>query len=49
MEKNQDADVEDLKSYKKALEDIVQPIISKLYKDGAGAGAGGEEEERDEL
>jgi len=53
LEKNQDADVEDFKSHKKALEEIVQPIISKLYKDGApptdGAGAGGEEEEKDEL
>ena len=32
LEANQEADIEDLKQHKKELEDIVQPIMSKLYK-----------------
>lgn len=48
LEKNHDADVEEFKTQKKQLEEIVQPIVGKLYQ-----GAGGEqpptEEERDEL
>jgi heat shock protein 5 len=52
LEKNHDADTEDFKQHKKDLEEVVHPIISKLYPGGAGgAGAGGEadDSERDEL
>ncbi|KAI2808522.1 Endoplasmic reticulum chaperone BiP, partial [Blomia tropicalis] len=42
LDSNQDADVEELKSKKKQLEEKVQPIITKLYA-GAGGGAGGED------
>lgn len=52
MESNADADVEDLKAQKKELEEVVQPIMSKLYQ-GAGGGAppSGDEgtDEKDEL
>lgn len=50
LEKNHDADVEEFKTQKKQLEDVVQPIVGKLYQ-----GAGGEqppmedEDSRDEL
>ncbi|PIC18602.1 hypothetical protein B9Z55_024438 [Caenorhabditis nigoni] len=49
---NADASAEELKEQKKELESKVQPIVSKLYKDG---GAGGEEapeegsDDKDEL
>ena len=52
LDSNPDADVEELKSQKKQLEDAVQPIIAKLY---AGAGPAGQEppadtsSEKDEL
>ena len=60
LEANQDAEAEDYKTQKKELEEIVQPIMSKLYQGaggappegGEGAGAGAEEpkpEEKDEL
>jgi molecular chaperone DnaK (HSP70) len=56
LEKNREASVEELKEQKKELEDIVQPIVGKLYQ-GAGGGAppppGSESEQpdadRDEL
>jgi heat shock protein 5 len=41
LDNNQDADLETLKEHKKELEDIVQPIVSKLYQ-GTG-------KEKDEL
>ena len=45
---NQDASAEDLKAQKKEMEDIVQPIIAKLYQGQGGAPPpGGEEEEED--
>ena len=41
-----DASAEDLKAQKKEMEDIVQPIIAKLYQGQGGAPpAGGEEDE----
>ena len=53
LEQNQDADIEDFRTQKKQLEDVVQPIVGKLYQEG---GAGGEqapheddEDARDEL
>lgn len=51
LEKNQDADVEDFKEHKKQLEEVVQPIVSKLYEGAGGPPPtdGGDSEERDEL
>nr|KAG5712456.1 hypothetical protein BaRGS_011430 [Batillaria attramentaria] len=54
LESHQDADTEEYKEKKKEVEEIVQPIISKLYEGAGGApppGGEGEEEdtERDEL
>merc|ERR1712023_505291 len=46
LEENQEADPEDYKEQKKAVEDVVTPIISQLYQ-GEG-GAGGDEDEDDE-
>ncbi|CAO2597808.1 Endoplasmic reticulum chaperone BiP [Lemmus lemmus] len=50
LESHQDADIEDFKAKKKELEEIVQPIISKLYG-SAGPPPAGEEDasEKDEL
>jgi molecular chaperone DnaK (HSP70) len=42
MDKNHEASTEDLKKQKKELEDVVQPIVSKLYQ-GAGGQEGGQE------
>lgn len=56
MEKNHEASVEEFKEHKKQLEEIVQPIVSKLYQGGTpppeGGEAGGEgegAEDKDEL
>lgn len=53
LENNGEADSEAFRAQKKELEDIVQPIIAKLYQGAGGAPPppGGEEEEydRDEL
>merc|ERR1712045_1026570 len=54
LEENADADAEELKAQKKEMEDIVQPIIAKLYQGQGGAPPGddgGEEadEYKDEL
>merc|ERR1712042_126491 len=54
FEENAEAEAEDLKAQKKEMEDIIQPIIAKLYQGGApppGEEGEGEEEEgdRDEL
>lgn len=52
MEANAEADVEDFKRQKKDAEDVVQPIIAKLYQGGAGGAPPTEDEEsmdRDEL
>jgi len=54
LEANQEADTEAFKEHKKTLEDIVTPITTKLYGDGAGApppegGEEGGDEEHDEL
>ena len=51
MESNADADVEDLKAQKKELEEVVQPIMSKLYQGAGGAPPSGDEgaDEKDEL
>ena len=41
LESNQGAEVDELKDHKKQLEEIVTPIMTKLYgQGGAGAGAG---------
>merc|ERR1739838_692023 len=53
LEENQDASAEDLKTQKKEMEDIVQPIIAKLYQGAGGPPPeeGGEEDDefKDEL
>jgi len=50
LEENQDASAEDLKAQKKEMEDIVQPIIAKLYQGGQGPPPeGGEGDEDDEF
>jgi len=47
LEENQEADGEEFKAQKKELEEIVQPIIAKLYQQGGGPPPGGEEPEDD--
>uniref|UniRef100_A0A7N8YGN2 78 kDa glucose-regulated protein n=1 Tax=Mastacembelus armatus TaxID=205130 RepID=A0A7N8YGN2_9TELE len=52
MESHQDAELEDFQAKKKELEEVVQPIISKLYGSAGGPppeGAEGEQDEKDEL
>lgn len=58
LDKNADAEAEDYKKQKKELEDIVQPLVSKLYQGQGGPGGEGapppeekpeEEQDRDEL
>lgn len=54
LEDNQDTDSEEYKKQKKSLEDVVQPIIAKLYQGQGGVppGAGGapsDEDFKDEL
>lgn len=44
MDKNREASTDDLKKQKKELEDVVQPIVSKLYQ-GAGGQQGGEQQQ----
>jgi len=49
LEENQEAEAEDLKAQKKEMEDIIQPIIAKLYQGAGGPGGpGGDEAEEDE-
>ena len=51
LDSNAEAEVEEMKSKKKQLEETVTPIISKLYA-GAGGEAGGEpatDSSKDEL
>jgi len=43
LEENQEADAEELKAQKKEMEDIIQPIIAKLYQGQGGAPGEGEE------
>merc|ERR1711994_349660 len=49
LEENQDADADEMKAQKKEMEDIVQPIIAKLYQGQGGAPPGDEGDEDDEL
>jgi len=49
LEKNPEAETEELKEHKKQLEEVVQPIVGKLYQGQEGAAPGGEPDERDEL
>ena len=42
LESNQGAEVEDFKEHKKQLEEIVTPIMTKLYGQGGGPGGAGE-------
>lgn len=45
LESNRDASTEDLQEKKKEVEQIVQPIVSKLYAGAGGAGGEGEGQE----
>merc|ERR1712072_629210 len=47
LEDNPEAEAEDFKAQKKEMEDIVQPIIAKLYQGQGGAPPPGGEEEED--
>ncbi|XP_038826651.1 endoplasmic reticulum chaperone BiP-like [Salvelinus fontinalis] len=53
MESHQDAELEDFQAKKKELEEVVQPIISKLYGSAGGppteGEAEGDQDEKDEL
>ncbi|ESN92039.1 hypothetical protein HELRODRAFT_104028 [Helobdella robusta] len=51
LEKNHDAEAEEFKTHKKQLEDVAQPIVSKIYQQSGGAPppTQAEEEDRDEL
>lgn len=49
LESNLDADTEEYKAQKKELDEVVQPIMSKLYQGAGGAPPTGEEGEHDEL
>merc|ERR1712135_200178 len=56
LDDNADADKDDYEAQKKKLEEVVHPIVSKVYPDGAGAGGAAPEEddedndyEKDEL
>lgn len=54
LDSNKDASVEELKEHKKELEEVAQPIVSKLYQGAGGPGAGGPpptggEDAKDEL
>jgi len=61
LESNSEAEVDDFKTQKKELEEVVHPIMSKFYKDGEGQQGGeegsqgdssappGSDDERDEL
>jgi len=52
LEDNPEADSEEYKAQKKELEDIVQPVIAKLYQGAGGpppTGEGEEEFDKDEL
>merc|ERR1711936_22273 len=48
LEENADADADELKAQKKEMEDIVQPIIAKLYQGQGGAPPGEEGDEDDD-
>merc|ERR1719261_424052 len=47
LEENADADADEMKAQKKEMEDIVQPIIAKLYQGQGGAPPGEEGDEED--
>jgi heat shock protein 5 len=50
LDGHQDAEAEEYKEAKKEVEEIVSPIINKLYKDsGAAGGSEEDEDEKDEL
>ena len=52
LENNADASIEDIKEQKKELEDIVNPIISKMYQGSGGSSSSKQEKkdaEKDEL
>ena len=48
LENNAEAEAEDFKKQKKDAEDVVQPIISKLYQGAGGAGDSAPKDEDDD-
>jgi molecular chaperone DnaK (HSP70) len=48
LEENQEADAEEYKEQKKAVEEIVQPIVGALYEGGEGGGDDFDEDDEDE-
>lgn len=48
LDANQDAEAEDFKEAKKEVEEIVSPIVNKLYKDSGSAGSE-DDDDKDEL
>ena len=49
LEEHQDAETEEFRAQKKAVEDTVQPIIAKLYQGAGGAPPPGQDSDREEL
>merc|ERR1711983_172071 len=49
LEENQEAEAEELKAQKKEMEDIIQPIIAKLYQGQGGAPPGDDGGDEDEM
>merc|ERR1711881_435422 len=49
LEENQDAEGEDYRVQKKELEDVVQPIIARLYQQGGGPPPEGEPEDEEDF
>merc|ERR1711881_632222 len=47
LEENADAEKEDCEAQKKKLEEVVHPIVSKVYPEGGGGGAAPEEDDDD--
>jgi len=48
LEENQEADAEEYKEQKKAVEEIVQPIVGALYEGGEGGGGDDFDEDEDD-
>ena len=49
LSSNDDADRDDYESHLKDLQSICDPIIAKVYKEHGGAGAGGDDEDHEDL
>lgn len=49
LEGHQEAEKDEYEAQKKKLEEAVQPIVSKIYKDAGGQEGGAGAEDKDEL